>query len=171
MEAKIPKDVTETVDRILDSCETFAVVGASPHPGRPSNGVVGVLLEHGYRVIPVNPNADEVRGMRCYPELASIPSEVEVDVVDIFRRSEEAGHHVDEAITVGAKAVWMQLGVIDEAAAQRARDAGLDVVMDRCPAIELNRRGGRGRLAAPDWDEQSRVQPSSTPTSPSVSGP
>ncbi len=148
MEAMFPQDVTETVDRILDHCETFAVVGASPNERRASNGVIRVLLEHGYRVIPVNPNADEVRGMRCYPDLTSIPEEVVVDVVDIFRRSEEAGRHVDEAIAIGAKAVWLQLGVIDEAAAQRARHAGLDVVMDRCPAIELRRRGGRGRK----WD-------------------
>ncbi len=145
MEARTPTDVTKTAERILDRYETFAIVGASPDRGRPSNGVMGVLAEHGFRVIPVNPNADEVRGISCYPDLASIPDDVEVDVVDIFRRSEEAGQHVDEAIAIGAKAVWMQLGVIDEAAAQRARDAGLDVVMDRCPAIELNRRGGRAR--------------------------
>lgn len=138
-------DMTETAYRILDRYETFAVVGASPDPGRASNGVMRVLVDRGYRVIPVNPNADQVRGMRCYPDLASIPDEVEVDVVDIFRRPEEAGRHVDEAIAIGAKAVWMQLGVIDEAAAQRARDAGLEVVMDRCPAIELSRRGDRER--------------------------
>ena len=98
---------------------------------------MGVLHRHGYRVIPVNPNASEVRGLPCYPDLASVPEPV--DVVDIFRRSAAAGAHVDEAIAVGAKAVWMQLGVIDEAAAQRARAAGLEVVMDRCPAIELGR--------------------------------
>ncbi|MFN2557646.1 MAG: CoA-binding protein [Nitriliruptorales bacterium] len=143
-----PNNVTATVDRILDRCQTFAVVGASPDERRPSNGVIRVLLEHGYHVIPVNPNADEVRGMRCYPDLTSIPEEVEVDVVDIFRRSEEAGRHVDEAIAIGAKAVWLQLGVIDDAAAQRARRAGLEVVMDRCPAIELRRRGGRARRRA-----------------------
>lgn len=132
------QDVTATADRILDGSRTFAVVGASPDPGRASHGVMGVLERHGYRVIPVNPDATEVRGNRAYPDLASIPEAV--DVVDIFRRSEAAGAHVDEAIAIGAKAVWMQLGVIDEAAAQRARDAGLDVVMDRCPAIELRRR-------------------------------
>lgn len=130
---------TTTAHRILDRYRTFAVVGASPSEGRPSHGVMGVLQRHGYRVIPVNPNASEVRGLPCYPDLASIPEPV--DVVDIFRRSAAAGTHVDEAIAVGAKAVWMQLGVIDEAAAQRARAAGLEVVMDRCPAIELGRRG------------------------------
>ncbi len=138
-----PEEVTAAADGILDRYRTFAVVGASPEPRRPSHGVIGVLLAHGFRVIPVNPNADEVRGMRCYPDLASVPGYVEVEVVDIFRRPEEAGRHVDEAIATGAKAVWMQLGVIDEAAAQRAHEAGLKVVMDRCPAIELNRRGGR----------------------------
>ena len=90
-------------------------------------------------MIPVNPNADEVLGERCYASLADIPASEGVEVVDIFRRAEEAGAHVDEAIAAGARAVWMQLGVIDEAAAQRALDAGLLVVMNRCPAIELPR--------------------------------
>lgn len=129
---------TATADRVLDRYRTFAVVGASPSRGRASNGVMGTLQRHGYTTIPVNPHAAEVRGLPCYPDLASVPDRV--DVVDIFRRSDAAGAHVDEAIAIGAKAVWMQLGVIDEAAAQRARDAGLEVVMDRCPAIELARR-------------------------------
>ncbi len=131
---------TLAADRVLDRYRSFAVVGASPNSERSSHGVMGVLQRHGYTVIPVNPNAPEVRGLRCYPDLASITEPV--DVVDIFRRSEAAGAHVDEAIAMGAKAVWLQLGVIDEAAAQRARDAGLEVVMDRCPAIELGRRAG-----------------------------
>lgn len=131
---------TATAHHILDRARTFAVVGASAHPHRPSHGVIGTLLAHGYTVVPVTPNADEVHGLRTYPDLASIPSDIEVDVVDIFRRSDRAGQHVDEAIEIGAKAVWMQLGVIDEAAARRATDAGLDVVMDRCPAIELGRK-------------------------------
>jgi predicted CoA-binding protein len=86
-------------------------------------------------VIPVNPAVDEVLGERCFPSLEAVPEPV--DVVDVFRRSSEAGAHVDEAIAIGAAAVWLQLGVIDEAAAERARAAGLRVVMDRCPAIEL----------------------------------
>jgi hypothetical protein len=90
-------------------------------------------------IIPVNPIKDEILGEKSYPDLASVP--LEVDVVDIFRRSELAGAHVDEAIEIGAKAVWMQLDVIDIDAAARAETAGLDVVMDRCPAIELRRRG------------------------------
>jgi predicted CoA-binding protein len=120
--------------KILTEYRTFAVVGCSDEPGRPSFGVSRYLIANGYKVIPVNPNHPEVHGLTCYPDLASVPEPVEV--VDIFRRSSEAGAHVDEAISLGAKAVWMQLGVIDEAAAQRARDAGLDVVMDRCPAID-----------------------------------
>ncbi|MEX2561921.1 MAG: CoA-binding protein [Nitriliruptoraceae bacterium] len=133
-------EVTDLAWQILDRSRTFAVVGASAKPDRPSNGVMRVLLQHDYRVIPVTPRVDEVLGMPTYPDLASIPGDVQVDVVDIFRRSEYAGVHVDEAIAIGAAAVWMQLGVIDHDAAQRAIDAGLDVVMDRCPAIELNRR-------------------------------
>lgn len=133
-------EVTDLAWQILDRSRTFAVVGASAKPDRPSNGVMRVLLQHDYQVIPVTPRVDEVLGMPTYPDLASIPGDVQVDVVDIFRRSEYAGVHVDEAIAIGAAAVWMQLGVIDHDAAQRAIDAGLDVVMDRCPAIELNRR-------------------------------
>jgi uncharacterized protein len=90
-------------------------------------------------VIPVNPNVDEVLGERAYPSLADVPAAEEVEVVDVFRRSEDAGAHVDEAIAAGASAVWLQLGVIDDAAIERARAAGLRAVMDRCPAIELPR--------------------------------
>lgn len=133
-----PEDATAVAARVLEHYRTFAVVGASPDPSRPSHGVMGTLERHGYTVIPVNPSVSEIRGHKAYPDLASLPEPP--DVVDIFRRSEAAGAHVDEAIAVGAKAVWLQLGVIDDAAAQRARDAGLDVVMDRCPAIELRRR-------------------------------
>jgi uncharacterized protein len=136
---------TTTADRILDRARVFAVVGASPSPWRPSHGVMRTLLDHGYEVVPVRPGVEEILGKRAYPDLASIPAEVELDVVDVFRRSERAGVHVDEAIARGVGAVWLQLGVIVEAAAARARTAGLDVVMDRCPAIELRRRGGIGR--------------------------
>jgi predicted CoA-binding protein len=100
-----------------------------------------MLKARGYRVVPVNPAVDEVLGERCYATLTDIPPEQRVEVVDIFRRADEAGAHVDEAIEIGAQAVWMQLGVVDAAAAARARDAGLEVVMDRCPAIELPRLG------------------------------
>jgi predicted CoA-binding protein len=119
---------------------TWAVVGCSPSPGRDSHRIAALLKRRGHRVIPVNPNCDEVLGERAYARLADIPEPVEV--VDVFRRSEAAGAHVDEAIEIGAEAVWLQLGVIDEPAAERARAAGLRVVMDRCPAIEIPRFEG-----------------------------
>jgi uncharacterized protein len=127
----------DTIRRIAEESRTWAVVGLSPDPWRASHGVAEFLLARGYRVIPVNPQAgcEEILGQRCYPDLASI--EEPIDVVDIFRRSEQAGVHVDEAIAVGAKAVWLQLGVSDDAACRRASDAGLMVVMDRCPKIEF----------------------------------
>ena len=120
----------ETISKILEDCRTIAVVGLSSNPGRASNGVAGYMKRQGYKVIPVNPNEEQVFGEKSYPTLADVP--MKIDLVDIFRRSEEAGKAVDEAIQVGAKAVWLQEGVIDHAAAQRAQDAGLLVVMDRC---------------------------------------
>jgi predicted CoA-binding protein len=131
----------ETIHEVLTETHTWAVVGCSPDPRRDSNRIARLLQSRGYRVIPVNPNAgcDELLGERCYARLAEIPQNEHIDVVDIFRRADRAGVHVDEAIATGARAVWMQLGVIDDAAAQRALDAGLLVVMNRCPAIELPR--------------------------------
>jgi predicted CoA-binding protein len=123
----------------LEDYGTWAVVGCSPDRGRDSHRIAALLQSHGKRVIPINPNAGEILGERAYPSLADLPPGTRVDVVDIFRRSAQAGAHVDEAIAIGAGAVWMQLGVIDEAAAARARDAGLLVVMNRCPAIEWPR--------------------------------
>ena len=120
----------ETIRRILDECRTIAVVGLSSDPWRPSNSVSAYMRRSGYTVIPVNPNETEVFGEKAYPDLAAVPGKVEL--VDVFRRSDEAGKAVDEAIAVGAKAVWLQEGVIDSAAAQRALAAGLLVVMDRC---------------------------------------
>jgi uncharacterized protein len=126
---------------ILLSVRTVAVVGASPRPHRPSHGVMRYLQQHGYRTIPVNPFAagGTILGERCFAALTEIAEPI--DMVDIFRRSEAAGAAVDQAIAVGAKVVWMQLGVIDEAAAARAAAKGLKVVMDRCPAIEIPRLG------------------------------
>ena len=118
--------------KILSEYWTWAVVGWSPNRGRDSNRIASFLESRGFRVLRVNPEAGAAEG--CFPDLAAIGEPV--DVVDIFRRSDAAGVHVDEAIAIGAKAVWMQLGVIDPAAAKRAEDAGLDVVMDRCPAID-----------------------------------
>ena len=120
----------ETIRKILDQCRTIAVVGLSSNSARPSHGVAAYIQRQGYRVIPVNPNETEVLSQRAYASLADVPGKI--DLVDIFRRSDEAGKAVDEAIAVGAKAVWLQEGVIDNAAAQRALDAGLLVVMDRC---------------------------------------
>lgn len=132
-----PAGADEIAREILTTTKTWAVVGCSADPRRASNGVAAFLLALGIDVVPVHPAYDEVLGRRCYPDLRSVPGAI--DVVDIFRRADEAGAHVDEAISVGAAAVWMQLGVIDEAAAQRARAAGLLVVMDRCPRIEYPR--------------------------------
>jgi len=120
----------ETIIRILDECRTIAVVGLSSSSWRPSHGVAAYMQRQGYRVIPVNPNEREVLGEKAYASLANVPEKI--DLVDIFRRSEEAGKAVDEAIAIGAKAVWLQEGVIDQEAAERASDAGLLVVMDRC---------------------------------------
>ena len=120
----------ETIMEILENCKTIAVVGLSSDPGRPSHGVASYMRRRGYKVIPVNPNETEVFGDKAYASLEDVPEPI--DLVDIFRRSSEAGKAVDEAIAVGAKAVWLQEGVIDKAAAQRAQDAGLLVVMDLC---------------------------------------
>ena len=120
----------ETIRRILDECRTIAVVGLSSDPSRPSNSVSGYMRRQGYRVIPVNPNETSVFGEKSYPDLFAVTEKI--DLVDVFRRPDEAGKAVDEAIAVGAKAVWLQEGVIDSAAAQRAEEAGLMVVMDRC---------------------------------------
>ena len=121
---------SETIKRIIDECRAIAVVGLSSNPMRPSNGVARYMQRAGYSVIPVNPNEREVLGARAYAALADVPGPLEL--VNVFRRSSEAGAAVDEAIQLGAKAVWLQEGVIDGEAAQRALDAGLLVVMNRC---------------------------------------
>lgn len=128
----------ETINEILDHCRTIAVVGLSSDPRRPSNGVAAYMQRAGYQIIPVNPNETEVLGHKAYPALADVPEKI--DLVDIFRRSDEAGRAVDDAVAVGAKAVWLQEGVIDFAAAQRAHAAGLLVVIDRCWLKEHMRR-------------------------------
>src|SRR5436309_13340117 len=117
-------------ETILGQFRRIAVVGLSADPSRPSFGVASSMRAQGYIILPVNPNLAEWQGLPAYPDLRSVPSPVEI--VDIFRRPEAAGEVVDEAIRAGAKAVWMQEAVVDEAAAQRARQAGLLVVMDRC---------------------------------------
>lgn len=129
------------IKALLEGARTIALVGASDRPDRPSYRVMAMLQEHGYRVIPVNPQitGEHLHGEFVFRELAQIGEPI--DIVDIFRRPLAAGEAVDEAIAVGAKAVWMQLGVINEDAATRAEAAGLAVVMDRCPAIEIPRLG------------------------------
>jgi uncharacterized protein len=131
----------DTIQRILKECRTIAVVGLSSNPGRPSYSVAGYMKQQGYRVIPVNPHETSVFGETAYPSLGAIPHKV--DLVNVFRRSEEAGAVVDEAIRIGAKAVWLQEGVIDEAAAKRAQQAGLLVVMNRCWLKEHYRQTAR----------------------------
>jgi predicted CoA-binding protein len=123
--------------KILNEYRTVAIVGLSPDPSRPSHRVAKYLINHGYKVIPVNPDAQEILGTRSYSDMNSIPEPIEI--VDIFRRSEEVMPIVDEAIKIGAKVVWMQEGVINEEAASRARDAGLLVVMNKCMFKEHQR--------------------------------
>jgi uncharacterized protein len=126
---------------LLAGARTIAMVGASDRPDRPSYDVMRFLQEHGYRVIPVNPQitGEHVHGEYVFRELCQLG--LPIDIVDIFRRSDAAAEAVDEAIAVGAKAVWMQLGVVNQAAAERAEAAGLKVVMDRCPKIDIPRLG------------------------------
>lgn len=127
------------IRRVLEDCEVWAVVGLSANESRAAFGVARFLQSHGKQIVPVHPKADTVHGERGYPTLADIP--FDVDCVDVFVRSELAGGVADEAIAIGTAAVWFQLGVIDREAAARVTDAGLDMVMDRCPAIEWPRLG------------------------------
>ncbi len=129
-----------TVRRML-AARTWAVVGCSDDPGRTSYAIAEFLQRNGKRIIPVNPHCIEILGETCYPSLADVPEPI--DVVDVFRRSAVAGETADAAIAVGAKAIWFQLGVVDEAAYERARAAGVDMVMDTCPKIEWARNGPR----------------------------
>ena len=129
------------IDRVLTQYRTVAIVGASPDPQRPSYRVANFLKNEGYRIIPVTPKGGEILGEKVYPNLSSIP--VPVEVVDIFRRSEEIPLVVEEAIAIGAKAVWMQEELINEEAAERARKAGLTVIMDHCMRKELLKKLGR----------------------------
>ncbi|MBY8848387.1 MULTISPECIES: CoA-binding protein [Saccharothrix] len=131
----------DKIRRVLANGDTWAVVGLSSSPSRAAYGVARFLQRHGKRIVPVHPDAETVHGERGYASLADIP--FPVDVVDVFRRSEAAGEFADQAAAIGAKAVWFQLDVVDEAAYERVTAAGLDVVMDRCPAIEWAAHGPR----------------------------
>lgn len=128
----------KVAERILRSFRTWAIVGCSSDPTRPSHGVSRYLMGQGYDIVPVNPNEERVHGVPVHPDLRSIPtdSRVPIEVVDLFRRSDAVLPHVEEAIEIGAKAVWMQLGVWNQEAAELAAHAGLLVVMNRCPAID-----------------------------------
>jgi predicted CoA-binding protein len=129
--------MSDQIDQSL-ALKTWAVVGLSNNSERAAYGVAKLLIEKGHTVIPVHPKAESVHGQKGYAKLSDIP--VSIDVVDIFVNSDLAGNVVDEAITIGAKGVWLQLDVIDAAAVSRAKDAGLLTVMNRCPAIEYKKR-------------------------------
>ena len=137
----MPLRADEDIAELLTNARTIAMVGASDTPDRPSYGVMKFLQDHGYRVLPVNPTitGEHVHGEYVWRDLSQIG--VPIDIVDIFRNSEAAGQAVDDAIQAGAKAVWMQLGVVNREAAERAEAAGLKVVMNRCPKIEIARLG------------------------------
>ncbi len=124
---------------MLDDCSTWAVVGLSGDPARTAYSIAALLQGRGKRVVPIHPAADTVHGEQGYATLADVP--FPIDVVDVFRRSEAAGEFADQAVTVGAKAGWLQLGVTDEAAFERTTAAGVPMVMDACPAIEWRKRG------------------------------
>jgi predicted CoA-binding protein len=133
--------MSDEIDEILRETKTIAVVGLSDKPSRPSNHVAAYLQQHGYRIIPVNPLVSEVLGERSYGSLRDVPEKV--DLVDIFRKSEDVPPIVDDAIAIGARAVWMQEGVVHQAAGDKAHAAGLKVVMDHCVLKEHARRAAR----------------------------
>ena len=128
----------QAVDLMLDECTTWAVVGLSGDPSRTAYSIAALLQQRGKRIVPIHPDAETVLGEQGYATLADVP--FPIDVVDVFRRSESAGEFADQAVAVGAKAVWFQLGVVDAEAFRRTREAGLPMVMDTCPAIEWARR-------------------------------
>jgi uncharacterized protein len=139
MKISIPKDApqsTDVIGDILKNYKTIAVVGLSSNPARPSYGVTQYMQSAGYRIIPVNPNETEVLGEKCYPRLEDVPNPQQVEIVDIFRRSANIPPVVDSAIKIGAKVIWMQQGIANQAAAEKARDAGLLVIEDACILIE-----------------------------------
>jgi uncharacterized protein len=138
MEVSDPWSDPTVAERILRSYRAWAVVGCSSNPVRPSYGVSRYLLSQGYRVVPINPHEEWVHGKAAYPDLRSVPVDprAPIEVVDLFRRSDAVLPHVEEAIEIGAKAIWMQLGVWNQEAAELASHAGLLVVMNRCPAID-----------------------------------
>lgn len=135
----LPWQDPEAIGFMLDECETWAVVGLSGNPSRTAYAIAATLQGRGKRIVPIHPSAPTVLGEQGYATLADVP--FPIDVVDVFRRSEAAGEFADQAVAVGARAVWFQLGVVDEAAFARTAAAGLPMVMDTCPAIEWRGRG------------------------------
>ena len=135
----MPIDSDEGIREVLSTTKTIALVGASPNPQRASHAVMHYMLDRGYRVIPVNPNEKEILGQKVFASLKDIREPV--DMVDVFRTAEAAGPLCDEAIAIGAKSIGLQLGEINEEGARRAEAAGLKVIMDRCPAIDMPRLG------------------------------
>lgn len=137
----MPLTADDDIRDLLATARTIALVGASDRPDRPSYGVMAYLQQHGYRVIPVNPQitGEHIHGEFVFRDLHQLG--LPIDIVDVFRRAQAAGEAVDEAIAVGAKAVWLQMGVINHEAAARAEAAGLKVVMDRCPKVDIPRLG------------------------------
>lgn len=134
----------EAIREVLETYKTVAVVGCSRDPAKDAHTVPRFLQEHGYRVVPVNPFADEILGETAYPSLKDVP--FSIDIVDVFRPSDQVGPVVEDALETDAKVVWMQLGIRNEEAARRAREAGLQVFQDRCMRIEVNRlRGASGQ--------------------------
>jgi predicted CoA-binding protein len=151
----------QTLRRILKENNTIAVVGLSANWYRPSFFAAKYLQDHGYRIIPVNPNYTEILGETCYPDLASVPDQI--DVVDIFQRSDKVPPLVEEAIRLHTKVVWMQIGVVHEESAEQARTAGLDVVMDRCMKIEYARLFGGLNFIGVDTKIISSKRPTTVP--------
>jgi len=147
-----PAAADALIRRMLTESRTIAIVGASPRPDRPSHGVLRTLVAAGWQILPVNPMPEALRdgvaGLPCFPTLqaaaASLPVGQRIDLVDVFRRSEECEEIARDAVAIGAAGLWLQLGVISPAAAQTAADAGMDFVQDRCPAIEMPRLGITG---------------------------
>ena len=129
----------ERIREALERAETVAVVGCSPNPARASHAITRFLMEQGYRVVPVNPHHPKVLGERCYPSLSGIPAEIRVDIVDVFRRSDQVAPVADEALARGVPFFFMQQGVIDSASAKRLEAAGIGVAMDRCILVEHER--------------------------------
>lgn len=132
----------EAISLMLDECVTWAVVGLSGDPSKTAYSIASLLQQHGKQIVPIHPHAATVLGEQGYAALADVP--FDIDVVDVFRRSEAAGEFADQAVTIGAQGVWFQLGVVDHEAFERTTKAGLAMVMDTCPAIEWRRHGGTG---------------------------